>query len=104
MSNFQSSTTIKRTRNRHTCQHCGRLIEIGAAASKTAGIYEGDFYSDYSHVECADAAHDYATMHDAWGDDYVWLHDMSEQEDFKWLLENHPIVAERLNVAKWIEM
>jgi hypothetical protein len=29
---------------------------------------------------------------------------MSEQEDFKWLLENHPIVAERLNVAKWIEM
>ena len=52
----------------HICVWCGGAIAIGRPAYSLAGVYEGDFWHDYMHVECWHAA-EYAMHHaDKYGD------------------------------------
>ena len=102
MSDFQSSTTIKRTRKPHACEHFEQTIEAGSPAHKISGRYE-DFYCIYTHVECEAAGIEWAQNTGCWGEEFMWLNQIDEREDFLWLLEDHPIVAERLNAKSRIE-
>lgn len=99
MSDFHSERTIKATRKKHECEQCGKAIEVGAPAYHHSGVYYGDFYCSYQHVECQAAGNAYAEMTGCWGEDYMWFqHGLSERDDELWLLENHPIVAGRLGL------
>lgn len=105
MNDFYTSKEIKATRKRYVCEQCNRHIEIGSPAHYGFGIYEGDTYSVHTHVECQAAALAYAKLNDAWGEEWPWFQHMecSEYEHGAWLLENHPVVAERLNIERRVE-
>lgn len=100
MSDFQSSREIKATRKRHVCEQCNRWIEAGSPSHYSFGIYEGEAYSLHTHVECQAAARAYAELNDAWGEEWPWFQHMGDDEydHHAWLLEHHPLVAERLNI------
>lgn len=103
MTNFNRNRTIKATRKLHCCEQCGKVIEIGSAAMYSVGSHYGDFYRTYEHVECHDAGMAYAMLSDCWGEDFMWFqYNLEEREDKLWLLEEHPIVAERLGLPEWL--
>jgi hypothetical protein len=102
MSDFWTESTVKAVRKPHRCEDCRKLIEVGSPASHTAGVYDGDFFSNYSHVECRAAALDYHCVADLTSDEWPWLHELDEVEDWKWLIAEHPIVAERMGLQKRI--
>lgn len=97
-----SSKTINAVRKAHCCEQCNKTINAGEPAEYSFGIWEGYPFSTYTHVECNAAAHEYATLNDLWFEDYPWFQymDNSEHDHHEWLLENHPIVAARLNIEK----
>jgi hypothetical protein len=100
-SDFHSSKDIKSTRKENLCGQCGSKIPCGSQAKYSFGKYEGETYSVYTHVECADAAREFAELNGLWGEEYPWFQHM-EDGDFghrAWLLEKHPIVAKRLNIV-----
>ena len=46
--------TVK-ARKDHPCFWCGEKINAGAECNYSAGIFEGDFYSGWMHLECENA-------------------------------------------------
>lgn len=46
--------TVK-TRSVHMCAWCGASIDVGEMAQYRAYIFDGDFNSDYLHIECEKA-------------------------------------------------
>lgn len=51
MSKIFPPKTIKKTRKRRVCHHCGEHIDIGESCVNFTGIYDG-FYSIFYHPEC----------------------------------------------------
>ncbi|RVJ77592.1 hypothetical protein [Sinorhizobium meliloti] len=101
MTDLYSERVIKATRKHHYCEQCGRKIEIGSPAHYAFGVYYGDTFSNHTHVECHAAARAYAELNNAWGEEYPWFQHMDRDIDWtSWLLENHPIVAELLNIER----
>jgi hypothetical protein len=102
MTDFHSSRTIKATRRNHSCDQCGKTIFQGCPAEYGSGKYDGNIYSVYTHVECHAAAVEYAKINGLYGEDWPWFQHMedSEHEHHAWLLEKHPIVADRLNINR----
>lgn len=101
MSDFHSSRDIKRTRKQYVCEQCNKMIDAGSPAHYGFGVYEGDTYSTHTHTECHAAACEYAKLNNAYGEEWPWFQHMdnSEFEHAEWLLINHPIVADRLNLS-----
>ena len=99
---FHSGRTIKATRKPHECEQCGRKIETGSPAYYAAGKYDGYFYTQYEHIECHAAGMAYAEETGLWGEEFTWFQhsDCAREEFGPWLLEHHPIVAERLNIER----
>ena len=97
-----SSKDIKSVRKAHVCEQCNTKIEVGQPAHYCFGIYEGEPYGLYTHHECKDAAREYAELNDMWFEDYPWFKHMDDSEygHHGWLLEKHPVVAERLNIQQ----
>ncbi len=95
-----NSKEIKAVRKAHVCEQCNTMIEVGQPASYSFGIWEGEPCSVYTHPECTVAARQYAEINDLWFEDYPWFQymDNSEHEHHPWLLEKHPVVAERLKI------
>lgn len=65
---YHSGYWIRKTRKPHSCGWCDRIIIAGSAAHYSAGVFEGDFYSQHLHPECA-AARDsmsYRDLEDGW--------------------------------------
>lgn len=48
---FQT-TSIHMARKAHRCETCRDLIEPGTTYIKTAGVWEGDFYTAKQHEDC----------------------------------------------------
>lgn len=99
---FHISKVMKRTIEPHECEQCGTIIPPGSATLYSTGRYEGEFYSHHQHLECHEAAHAFATLNDLWNEEYPWFQHM-ERAEFDldpWLLENHPVVAERLGIER----
>ena len=41
-----------KARKNHRCIHCGLRIRKGSKPFKDSGVYDGQFYSHYSHEVC----------------------------------------------------
>ncbi|MBB3453941.1 hypothetical protein FHT86_002197 [Rhizobium sp. BK313] len=103
LDDFYCSRTVKAIRKPHECEQCGRQIDVGSPAEYGAGKYDGYFYARYQHIECRAAGMAYAEATGLWGEDFTWFqHADSDQRDDigEWLLEHHPIVAERINYQR----
>lgn len=95
---FVSETKVKAVRKRHRCDGCGQHIDIGQPATRWAGLADGDFGTAIFHPECREAEVALNHKNDwRWGDDWWRLCDM-EREDREWLIEERPIVAERMGI------
>lgn len=93
---FFSETTVKAVRKRHRCDGCGWPIEIGEAATRWAGVTDGDFAALVFHPDCREA--EIALNRDVLNycrDEWVGLCDI-EREDVAWLQGAFPAVAARL--------
>ena len=100
MSAYSSFRSIKSTRKVHQCESCGKPIKIGSPAEYWAGNCDGDFYSCHWHVECRAAEVAINDLNDAWGDEYCGIDFyMEEPSNRAWLIESHPIVAERMGAV-----
>lgn len=42
-------------RQQHLCSWCGELIQKGEKAHYQTGIFDGEFYSSRTHIECEEA-------------------------------------------------
>lgn len=40
------------TRKHHRCDWCGEGIHKGTRANYRCGVYEGDFFTEFMHLEC----------------------------------------------------
>lgn len=102
MSDFHSSREIKKTRKQYVCEQCNRVIDVGSPAHYGFGRYEGDTYSTHTHAECHAAACHYAKLNDAYGEEWPWFQHMEngEFDHHAWLLDHHPVVADRLNIVR----
>lgn len=102
MSDFHNRISIRGVRKPHECEQCGRQIEVGEQAIKCTGRWDGYFYATYQHPECSEAGLAYAKETGYWGDEYTWFQhvDLDEYDLKAWLLENAPVVAERMGVTE----
>lgn len=98
---FYRENAIKAVRKPRQCNGCGHKVEVGSPALDYAGHADGDFWSATYHVDCRKAEVDLNDLH---GTSYVgeWMNlsaDM-EWEDWPWLVDNFPAVAERMGITK----
>ena len=96
MSDFQVKTEIKRTRKTHICNHCGCVIEKGSPMLKMAGRYDGDFCEVHAHPDCMEAGDALAEISGYRGEEYMWLNEIEENDDRKFIAEKFPVVAARI--------
>jgi hypothetical protein len=96
-----TSKDIKAVRKAHCCEQCNTMIAVGEPARYQFGIWEGEPFSIYMHVECRAAANEYAELNDLWFEEYPCFQfmDDSEHDHHAWLLEKHPVVAARLKIT-----
>jgi hypothetical protein len=52
MSNDFASTKQVKARKHHNCDECGRVIEPGETYRRTAGSWEGDFFTNVACGHC----------------------------------------------------
>ena len=72
-----TSKDVKKTRKEHRCHLCGLKIPVGLACLYEAGKHDGDFFSRYSHNECAEKWVD-MNSDSIQDDDWLGLDCMSE--------------------------
>jgi hypothetical protein len=89
-------TRIQRTAKKYPCAQCETTIKLGSKAYYMCGRYEGEWYSYYSHIECWDAAEEFAKFNDLWDDEFPWWHAEDYFDSGPWLKEHYPIVYQRL--------
>ena len=65
---FHNETNVAKTRRARRCDWCQERIEKGAPSVATSGIFEGDFYSERFHPECAAAATRWYQVNRCWGE------------------------------------
>lgn len=103
MADFLTITDVK-ARKPHRCRDCHKQIDAGILYKNIVGVWEGDFFAFKSHPECHAAHQDYNVnvLESRYGDEWYDLSEI-EVDSWRWLLATHPIAAERLGVAAWIE-
>ena len=95
---FYREKPIKAVRKSRQCMGCRKQIEIGASALECAGHWEGDFWSGTYHAECRKAECAYNDLVGQTGDEWCALGEM-DSEDWGWLIETFPVVAERMAIT-----
>lgn len=96
---FYDEREIKAIRKPRNCDGCGRTMEVGVPALRCSGVGdEGFWYATY-HRECRKAEEALNELHD-WraGDDWMILSDL-DWEDWPWLIEDFPEIAERMKIT-----
>lgn len=85
-------------RKAKTCDQCCTLIQVGQRYRKQ--VYEDGGLQTYrAHEDCDKAATFYAKLADIRpGDDFPNLDNDLMPEDYGWLLEKFPAVADRFNI------
>jgi len=100
MTEFHTTRLVQKLEVKHSCEQCGQSIDVGAPAQHSMGVWEGEEYSHYEHVDCHAAGLAYARRFNCWGDDYPWLQHYSEYDlDGAWLRKNYPEIIARLGWA-----
>lgn len=96
---FATERVVKAVRKRHRCDGCRQHIEVGQPANRWAGMSDGEFAAVIYHPECREAEvalNDILGSHGA--EEWCVLSDI-EDEDRPWLIEEFPIVAQRMGLA-----
>jgi len=96
---FYRETPVKAIRKPRSCIACHRTIEVGHPALDCAGYYEGDFWSATYHAECREAEVALNKVYDLPGGEWVNLGSDMDWEDWPWLIEKFPTVAERMGIT-----
>lgn len=96
---FATERTIKAVRKARKCCACSRIIEVGSPAVDWSGTSDGDFHAVSYHVECRDAEIALNRLHETQHDEWIGLDDL-EWEDWQYLLDEHPVVAQRLKITQ----
>lgn len=97
---FYSERSIKAVRKARACNGCGVRLEVGEPALGCAGHYDGEFWSAAYHHDCRAAEIGLNDLHDVRpGYDWMNLADDMEWEDWPWLIETFPDVAERMKIT-----
>lgn len=52
MSDASFAATYPKSRKKHYCQQCGRVIEVGEKYRRQGGIYDGSMYSGVCCLQC----------------------------------------------------
>lgn len=95
---FANERTVKAVRKPAQCDACGKRIQIGEPAIRWAGMGEGMFMTAAYHPECREAEVALNKLHGTYYDDWMGLADI-EYDDHRWLLAEHPVVAERKDIT-----
>jgi hypothetical protein len=97
---FYRERPIKSVRKPRRCAGCTSMIAAGSVALDISGKqWGGDFWSQTFHPECRAAEVELNKLHDTrYSDDWAALADI-DWEDWGWLLESFPIVAERMRIT-----
>jgi len=96
---FYNERPIKAIRKSRPCEGCNVRLETGEPALGCAGIGYDGFWAAAYHAECRAAEIALNLLHRT--RDYEWMNlsaDM-EWEDWPWLIEKHPLVADRMGVT-----
>lgn len=52
---IELTSKIRKCRVKHRCTWCGEYINPMEKAQYRSGVYDGNFFSEYWHIECFDA-------------------------------------------------
>jgi hypothetical protein len=103
MADFHNTKMVV-PRKEHQCAHCRQIIAKGETCLSSNGVFEGHFYSHYTHELC-DAAwselnysRDMRNLCADEGAPFL-CEDDHEPEDREWMVETYPAVASRLGWA-----
>ena len=97
---FVNEKAVKAVRKPGRCDACMQMVEIGQPAVRWAGITDGQFDTSLYHPECRAAEIALNRLHHTyrWQDEWIGLSDI-DWEDWRWLVEEHPVVAERKGIT-----
>lgn len=95
MSEFINERIIKKTRKPHRCCACESNIPSGSEALYWSGKDGDAFIGVHYHPDCRAAEVAYNKMADTAFDEWYSLNEI-EPDDWRWLLEEHPAVADRM--------
>jgi hypothetical protein len=92
-----SERDVKAIRKAVPCDGCGKVVPVGAPATRWAGLCDGEFASVAYHPDCRQAEIALNERCGTWGDEWQPIASI-EPEDRNWLLTEFPAVAERLGI------
>lgn len=93
------SDGIRRARRPHTCDQCLHKIKFGERYRRQVHV-DGDLCTYRAHEDCDQAAQRYAELaqlHPNWDDPPNLRNDLCH-EDYCWLLDEFPLVADRFSI------
>lgn len=92
-------TNIKAIRKARHCDGCCAVMEVGQPAVKCSGVGNEGFWHATYHHECRKAEVELNRLHDVgWQDDWISLPDV-DWEDYAWLIQEYPDVADRMKIT-----
>lgn len=97
MAEFYSEKIVK-VRKPRQCEGCGQMLNKGDQALVYSGKFDGDFGHFTLHQECREAELAWNKMAETLYDEFVSLSEL-EPDEWQWLLEEHPVVAARMNIT-----
>lgn len=101
MSRFFCERIIKATTVSRRCEACWLVMPVGSRVMRWIGT-DDDFGVTWRHPECARAEQDFNRRAALDTRDEWWslteVMECSEPADLRWLIEAHPVVADRLDV------
>lgn len=96
MTAFYSTRLVKKSRKSCNCDGCGHIMPVGSQIARTAGAYDGEFYSIAYHPECHEAEI-FINHENGWGgEEWTALRSIEEREDKDAIAAHFPIVARRM--------
>jgi hypothetical protein len=101
MSDVTLEAVFHIARKRFVCDHCGQLITPGQRYLRIRGIWDGDPGIFRAHDDCHWASEALIDNLNGIGDEGSLLSDDVQPEDHWWLLQDFPVVAERLGIVGW---
>lgn len=93
------SDKICTAKRKHVCDQCGRRIDFLTRYRRQVYV-DGDLCTYRAHEDCDQAALHYAELadlHPVWDDPPNLRNDLS-REDYCWLLDEFPAVADRFGI------
>lgn len=97
---FYRETPVKSVRKARKCVGCRRTIAVGEEALNCVGDAGNGFWSATYHKDCRKAEIALNKLHDIHHpDEWNNLANDMQWEDWPWLIENFPAVAERMGIT-----